>query len=275
MTVIETCDCWPSRDSKRPLAPSRVTRFEPTFAARSIVTISSWSRRSCRSRRHHQARRARARPSQRSVNDGVIRMTGPQNAMDEERLASYLRTKVDGAPDLVVEKLHRNIGGMSRETWFADATWTGLKGQAHADLHDPGRPSGGVGDSDSARIRIQGVSGPSRQRRAGGACVVVRAVDPVARSAVLRARDPRGQLGAEGPVPQGAGGDASLDRPPVRASACPDPRARLARQPDFPNSCRCRPRRRRRTTRTRPLATSTTSSTASKRDRSRPSSTRG
>ncbi|MBK6451068.1 MAG: phosphotransferase family protein [Proteobacteria bacterium] len=56
-------------------------------------------------------------------------MSDPQNAMGAERLGSYLRTKVDGASDLVVEKLHRNIGGMSRETWFADATWSGPKGK--------------------------------------------------------------------------------------------------------------------------------------------------
>lgn len=56
-------------------------------------------------------------------------MTGPQISLDEERLASYLRTRVDGAPDLVVDKLHRNVGGMSRETWFADTSWTAPQGK--------------------------------------------------------------------------------------------------------------------------------------------------
>lgn len=55
-------------------------------------------------------------------------MSGEQNAFDTERLGAYLRTKVEGASDLVVEKLHRNVGGMSRETWFADAVWTGTHG---------------------------------------------------------------------------------------------------------------------------------------------------
>jgi aminoglycoside phosphotransferase (APT) family kinase protein len=56
-------------------------------------------------------------------------MNGVQNTPVEERLATFLRTKVDDAPDLIVEKLHRNVGGMSRETWFADTAWTGRNGR--------------------------------------------------------------------------------------------------------------------------------------------------
>jgi aminoglycoside phosphotransferase (APT) family kinase protein len=56
-------------------------------------------------------------------------MSQSNEAPDEERLAAFLRTKIDGAPDLVVERLHRNVGGMSRETWFADTAWSGPGGR--------------------------------------------------------------------------------------------------------------------------------------------------
>jgi aminoglycoside phosphotransferase (APT) family kinase protein len=42
---------------------------------------------------------------------------------DEERLAAYLATKIPAAEDLRVTALNRNVGGMSRETWFADTVW--------------------------------------------------------------------------------------------------------------------------------------------------------
>lgn len=45
--------------------------------------------------------------------------------MDEDRLQVHLRDRL-GVPDLTVTHLRRNVGGMSRETWFATVTGTGL-----------------------------------------------------------------------------------------------------------------------------------------------------
>lgn len=55
-------------------------------------------------------------------------MTTSNEAPDEERLAAYLSQQVPDAQDLRVEKLARNVGGMSRETWFADTVWMDASG---------------------------------------------------------------------------------------------------------------------------------------------------
>ncbi|MCZ7527171.1 MAG: phosphotransferase family protein [Acidimicrobiia bacterium] len=48
----------------------------------------------------------------------------PQTAPpDEERVQAYFRHRMPEAADLRVTNLHRNVGGMSRETWFADLQW--------------------------------------------------------------------------------------------------------------------------------------------------------
>jgi aminoglycoside phosphotransferase (APT) family kinase protein len=39
-------------------------------------------------------------------------------------VAAYLRERLPQASELVVEELFRNVGGMSRQTWFAHAAWT-------------------------------------------------------------------------------------------------------------------------------------------------------
>lgn len=55
-------------------------------------------------------------------------MSTSHEAPDEERLASYLSRQLPDARDLEVVKLSRNVGGMSRETWFADTVWQDADG---------------------------------------------------------------------------------------------------------------------------------------------------
>lgn len=50
-------------------------------------------------------------------------MTRSNEAPDESGLAAYLAARLPHADDLVVDRLTRNVGGMSRETWFADVSW--------------------------------------------------------------------------------------------------------------------------------------------------------
>ena len=51
-------------------------------------------------------------------------MSGPvESIFDETLVASYLKGKLE-AETLELVKLKRNVGGMSRETWFADVTGT-------------------------------------------------------------------------------------------------------------------------------------------------------
>ena len=45
--------------------------------------------------------------------------------LDQGALTTYLRTRLPEREDLEVTSLKRNVGGMSRETWFADLTWRG------------------------------------------------------------------------------------------------------------------------------------------------------
>jgi len=54
---------------------------------------------------------------------------GP-TAIDTERLGAYLAGVLPGREELRVERLRRNVGGMSRETWFADVTWREGDGRA-------------------------------------------------------------------------------------------------------------------------------------------------
>lgn len=42
---------------------------------------------------------------------------------DQQRLGEWFAEHIENARDVQVTGLHRNVGGMSRETWFADTTW--------------------------------------------------------------------------------------------------------------------------------------------------------
>lgn len=58
-------------------------------------------------------------------------MAGEQRDLDEGRIAGYLTERL-GADSLDVTSLRRNVGGMSRETWFAEVHWA-RSGQQHDD----------------------------------------------------------------------------------------------------------------------------------------------
>lgn len=51
-------------------------------------------------------------------------MASATTTPDASRLAAYLSRQMPQAKDLEVVKVTRNVGGMSRETWFADTRWT-------------------------------------------------------------------------------------------------------------------------------------------------------
>jgi aminoglycoside phosphotransferase (APT) family kinase protein len=57
---------------------------------------------------------------------------GAPVGVDPERVARYLRARLPEAQDLRVVSLNRNVGGTSRETWFAEVEWTTADGPATA-----------------------------------------------------------------------------------------------------------------------------------------------
>lgn len=52
-------------------------------------------------------------------------MSAERSGLDADRLGAYLRDRLE-AEELTVTSLRRNVGGMSRETWFAEVT--GVRG---------------------------------------------------------------------------------------------------------------------------------------------------